>query len=319
MRILDVDFQEAISQMNNKELEKIMKQVMIVQSRSEAAMRRSIDRIASSSDLKQAIEDICGKDKSEIISDDKAINDEVNKANSQLHKQLSRSEFERQTSIHNLENLIRRTEEINYDKEFAKKFEGMSSNEINDAIQGLRGNTLQNSDIRMKIRILETMKAKAYAKECVSKIPDKKILEAKEEFESLIEKAGVIKDDVTKVTVLKNMMQNVLGQEFDSSKSTTSIQVVDFAMAFEDRVKEKEDKKKNNIFAKIKNFFMRHAKTKALPEGKGENIQQSGRRENYVSTLKVEQENIKDSDATNEKTMTKGQNLKALEDNDKCR
>ena len=89
-------------------------------------------------------------------------------------------------------------------------------------------------------------------------------------------------------------------------------------MAFEDRVKEKEDKKKNSIFAKIKNFFMRHSKIKALPEGKDENIQQSGRRENFVSTLKVEQENIKDSNVPNEKPMTKGQNFK-VEDTDKNR
>lgn len=323
MKILDLDFQEAISQMNNEELRKIMDEVSLVQGRSEGGITRLFNQIASSSDLKQAIENVCGKDKSEIISDDKAINEENNKENAILYSSLHNSGLSvRMIGKDTLVSLISRAKDINYDKEYSKKFEGMSSDEVNEVMEKLTGNIppsyQTNDDIIKKYRILEIIKAKAYAKECVFKIPDKKIMKAKEEFESFIEKVGAINIS-RKNAALTDMMQTVLGQEFDSSKSTSEIQMVDFAEAFEDRAKELETKKKSSIFAKIKNFFMKHTNTKALPEGRGENLQQGEQRKNYLDTLKCETENAKDNTVINEQTMVKNQNLKSLENNDKGR
>lgn len=290
MRILDVELQQIIDQLDYNELEKLKKAISDIE--NDRIYRQGISDIdviqnpfINTDELRNLVEAYFGSEKAKVIDDDKAIDDIADKEEREsalLQRQpLMPGKNKKPVRVIPEESayqLIRRAKIMNPGKEYAERFAKMSYEEIKnhrlyDESVKLDHNTRFNVDLKYGIsaadkhEVLKIMEAKAYAREMVSQIPKKQFKSVKRNFEELRNNPHMHYSRTN--TEIEAITEKVFGKECDMNYAA-ELNMVDFALAFDDRAKELETKSKNGIWSKIKNFFARDKKVKALPEGKVE-------------------------------------------------
>lgn len=290
MRILDVELQQIIDQLNYNELEKLKKAISDIE--SDRIYRQGISDVEliqnpfiNTDELRNLVEAYFGPDKANIIDDDKAIEDitDKNEKESVLLQRQPLMPGKNKKSVRVIPEesayqLIRRARIMNPGREYAAEFSKMSSEQIknyrlyNESVK-LDRDTKFNIDPKYGINtadkhdVLKIMEAKAYVRELVSQIPTKEFKLVKSNFEKLRNNPTAHYSRTG--AEIEAMTEKILGKECDRIYAE-ELNMADFASAFDDRAKELQAKSKKGIWSKIKNFFARDKKVKALPEGKTE-------------------------------------------------
>ena len=202
--------------------------------------------------------------------------------------------------------LADRSEILMTGKEYASFFTNLSSKQLdnflfNSLSTNINGDDKYNIDPKcglnklQKRRVLEILKAKALAKEMVSKIRKREFNKTKRKFEVL--RNMPIKRYIDPKNELQDIVENIFGQRL-STDDLLITEIIDFSEAFN----EKEKKLERGFFKKVLDFF-KNKKQYNMPENTEEGIRKNSYRDSIkIDGAKMEQEK------NNSKLAPKGRN-----------
>jgi len=291
MRILDIELQDILNNMSQEELDKLDKALYDVKRNSMHSI--NINELFDSEHVQQAIEKAGRPDLSNNIDDDKAISEIKNEDEKMIKKAIrapimpgGAPRSVRSIPEKSIKNLIRRAKVMNSGAKYMEGLKGKSLEEL-EAIEHKQSmSSEEKNKIDPKYGINEfdkreieyIMKAKAYAKEVVTRLPEKQFGEIKSRFENMRNEPGKSYSDP--MDEMRESFNSLFGEGIMLSMEG-NLQMVDLAEAFDGREKKMEAKQQSNFFNKIKSFFKSFGKKKdsqkALPGGQDMSSNQDAR------------------------------------------
>ncbi len=293
MRIIDVELEQLFKELSDDELAKFWHLANSPVFNSSDS-RHHINSFYYSEDIHKLLEKIGRSELVSRIDDDKAISDIQDEKEKEraIFTQGTNKEPVRRIPEETMKNLISRARAMNPGAKFAEQFIGKSIDEIDYKIDySMSEEEKQRVDPQYgineydKIKVRDIMKAKAYAKSVVGNISSKQLGDIKKRLEGW--RNSGLHYEFSNYEI-KDMMKNIFGEELPIEQEY-NIQMVDFMDAIDEKMQEKskETQYKSGIIEKLKNFFrnlVKGKKTKALPEGKGNNTSE---RDAFINSVSV--------------------------------